>query len=137
MKNQLHRIATLIGLSALLGSALVAASSTAEVPFDFQVQDRAMPAGTYTVTKANDHGVINMINLETGESIFVSAPANKYGDAGVGKLVFRKYGSRYFLGQIWFAGQQIGQGTIAGASEKELIGIPAKTAPVLASIRLK
>jgi len=140
MKNQLHRMAAVIGFSALLGSALLGApygNSTAEIPFDFQVRDRALPAGTYTVSTAPGNGMLNMTNRETGESIFVSAPSNQYRKPGEGKIVFRKYGARYFLGEVCFASESVGHKTLLSNDEKELIGITVKSAPVLASIRLK
>jgi len=139
MKSNLYTIAAVIGISTLFGTALLAASgnSTAEIPFDFQIQDHTMHAGSYTVSPANGHGMYNVTNRETGESVFVSAPVNDVAKAGESKLAFRKYGERYFLAQIWFGGEAVGHGTVPGNSEKELIGIPAKNAPVLATIRLK
>ena len=137
MKNQFRHLAVAIGLSAVLGSALLIAQSNrgiANVPFEFQVQDRALPAGTYTVQEATASGVIMLRNEETGKAINILAPVPMSATSGDSKLVFNRYGDRYFLSQVWLGGD-VGHGLYKSHLEKEMAS--AKTPAVLASIRVK
>jgi hypothetical protein len=138
MKYQLNRLAVTIGLSAVMGSALLIAASgpkeTAEIPFDFQVKDHVMPAGTYSVQPMNNATTLVIRNEGTGESMITLAPLEKSGKAGDARLVFNRYGDRYFLAQVWFAYDGAGHGLIPSRAEKE---IAPDGAGVLASVRLK
>jgi len=43
----------------------------ANVPFDFIVGDKTLPAGTYTITKPTNAGALLIENVDSGESTFV------------------------------------------------------------------
>ena len=140
MNSNFSRVVMTLGLSAVLGSALLVAqgstAAVAEVPFGFQVAARELPAGTYAVDRMNHDGVFVIRNKETGEAAMaLTAPTSsgKYGDP---KLVFKHYGDRYFLSQIWLD-SATGNTLPPGRLEKEIMGSTTKTPPVLASIALK
>jgi hypothetical protein len=138
MKYQLNRLAVTIGLSAVMGSALLIAGAgakeTAEIPFDFQVKDRVLPAGTYSVQPMANSTALVIRNVGTGESIMALAPLPQLGKAGDAHLVFNRYGERYFLSQVWFGYEGAGHGLVQSRAEKE---IAPGGAGVLASVRLK
>jgi hypothetical protein len=94
--------------AAMLGTTGLYAQSgvAANVPFNFTADSVRMPAGEYTLTAINrTSGVIQMLNVATGESILVSAPgalATYKGKGGeTGKLIFHCYGDRYFFSEVW------------------------------------
>src|SRR5260370_14924374 len=95
------RLMMTIGLPAVLGSSLMLAQSgpagKADIPFGFYVRDTALPAGSYTVREANYPGIVQIVNNDTGKSILAMAPPNHSGNTADSKLVFHKYGDRYFL----------------------------------------
>jgi hypothetical protein len=71
----------------------------ANVPFDFTVANKLLPAGTYTLHRASTW-VIEIRNDD--KPIAVLTIANQDGNTSPngGKLVFHKYGDQYFLSEI-------------------------------------
>ena len=140
MKTNFRRLALTIGLAAIAGAALLMAGTsgrgTADIPFAFRVQDTELPQGTYVVAEMNVNGVLQIRNEDTGAAILVMAPARKLGTPGDPKLVFNRYGDRYFLSQVWFAGDDTGRTLNMGRLEKE-IARTGGTPGILASIRIK
>ncbi|HYU46692.1 MAG TPA: hypothetical protein VEK84_11025 [Terriglobales bacterium] len=121
MKRQ---AATFIILTLLAVPGLVNAQSRqvikAQVPFDFIVNGNILPAGecaieaqgegqTYLMVSSGSHKVLVLPNAT--ESLTVSAEP---------KLVFHRYGDRYFLSSISRQGNNRGYGLPAGKAEKEL-----------------
>jgi len=101
---------------ATLGTAGLYAQSgvVANVPFNFNVQSVKMPAGQYTlapITKTG--GVIQLMDVETRKSIMVIAPRtlSTYNGSSEesGKLIFHRYGDRYFFSEVWTSGGLRGQ----------------------------
>ncbi len=89
----------------MLGASSAKASTPllrADIPFDFMVGSATLPAGTYTVTEATP-GVLLIRNEKLGsDAAFVQAHSletTKPQDSG--KLIFNRYGNRYFLNQVW------------------------------------
>ena len=146
MKNQLKRLAMATGLSTLMGGALLLGSwdvnGHAEVPFDFQVNNRTMPAGHYEITEAStissayDSNVLVIRNMNTGASVIALAPSSKYNNRGQGKLVFKEFGNRYFLTEVAFQGESIGHGLTQSHVERELSRNGSMGQGVLASIHM-
>ena len=94
--------------AAMLGTSGLYAQTgvVADVPFNFTVDTVKMPAGEYTVQPLSTaNGVIQMLNVETGKSVLVSAPAslsNHKGQAAErGMIIFHRYGDRYFFSEVW------------------------------------
>jgi hypothetical protein len=71
----------------------------ANVPFDFTVSNKLLPAGTYTIHRASS-GLIEIRNHD--KPIAVLTIGNQDGNTSPngGKLVFHKYGDQYFLSEI-------------------------------------
>ncbi len=97
-----------INAIALLAIANVAMAGTsfaqsngvrANVPFDFTVGDKLLPAGTYTIKEQSNHLiVIQNHDKPTAAISLVDGDGNRSPDGG--KLKFHRYGSQYFLSEI-------------------------------------
>ncbi len=92
---------SVLALSLLLNvtGAHAQPAARANVPFAFKVGKKQMPAGTYTVQSKVGSNVIMVENVQTGTSALAlgrrESPAAK-----TDKLIFRRYGSQYFLTAI-------------------------------------
>jgi hypothetical protein len=67
-----------------------------QIPFDFTVQSKALPAGTYQVSYAAASSIL-IRSLDGRFHALTTTNAADGSPTGGGKLIFRKYGSQYFL----------------------------------------
>jgi hypothetical protein len=104
-----------IGLA--LASAAVANGQsgrqvTAQVPFEFILADQTLRSGQYQLNQANGAGDVLEIRNTAGKSqmMRLTSPvtANDRQDQRA-KLVFHRYGSTYFLSQVWLDGRSTGR----------------------------
>jgi len=96
-------------MAALLSVTLVNAQSgtpalRADIPFTFEMRGQSLPAGDYRVEFSFDAAYITVKTRENGtQSVigltFALAPSRRSDIEP--KLVFNKYGDRYFLSQVW------------------------------------
>ena len=93
-----------------------------KVPFDFMAGSANLPAGDYTVkTAAATTSVLMISRADANDTAFVAANAAQSADVQKEtKLVFNRYGGRYFLSQIWTAGSSRGKQLRKSAREKEM-----------------
>jgi hypothetical protein len=121
MKTALRNITMIIGLTAVLGSALLFAQneSKAKIPFDFQIaKGQTLPAGEYLVKLTGDTRMLTFRNVATGHSSIVLAHPFKSGSVEEPILTFRHDGERYRLESAWFAGVQGGYGPLGGKRDR-------------------
>lgn len=98
----------ILSLLVIVGLPLAQAQShrllTAHVPFDFYVRDRLMPAGTYAITPLSaDGALLRISSAENDAAVSVmtnSADPDRQHASGA-RLLFRRYGSQYFLAAAW------------------------------------
>jgi hypothetical protein len=130
MKRQVAKGLTMLMLvvGLALASAAVANGQsgrqvTAKIPFDFIVADRTLHSGQYEVVNANSAGeVLAIRSADRSEQLIrLSRPviANNRQDMGA-KLVFHRYGSTYFLSQVWTAGSNSGREFAKTKNERAL-----------------
>jgi hypothetical protein len=140
MKKQLF---ALLGLGVLLATASAYAQTInvkADVPFSFVVTTRTLPSGEYTLRSIEG---INHAVAITGESqkpsIFLVNPSGRQNSMAAslkGKLVFTRYGDRYFLSEIWMAGSHVGQKLLKSPREVEIArSETAEQVVILAELR--
>ncbi len=95
---------TSIALFALVSFVTVGSISAQEravkanVPFDFTVGDKLLPAGTYTISAENTN-VIKIQNSAKHVTLLSTATSDGK-ESKTGELVFNKYGDQYFLREI-------------------------------------
>jgi len=92
------------------------------VPFDFAAGRVNLPAGDYTVKATQSSAVIVLLNRNNPE-ISAIIPANAAAALDIqtqSKLVFNRYGDRYFLSQVWSEGSSRGKQLVKTDREKEM-----------------
>lgn len=102
-------------LTAIFASAAVstraqsAYSVRADVPFDFVVGDKTIPAGRIIAHGVSSAGQGRLSITNHAQGKLALRHGRKMVGAGIsnqGKLVFHKYGDRYFLAQICMPGYE-------------------------------
>ena len=118
-----HAVATLIlSLAGLTGLANSQSAPTivAEVPFNYIANGRAMPAGETRVKIENNGQAYLWIAAEERSAFAMPIWNESLKPAAETKLVFHRYGDRYFLAGVQRAGQTRNLELPAGSLEKEL-----------------
>ena len=122
-----NRFASLLVCGLLIGLAATSAHAQSpmkvNVPFDFTIVDTHLSAGQYTIVQAspqanpralmlrNADGIVRALSMGIRlESLKVNEP----------KLVFRKYGNKYFLSEVWLSAGDSGTEIRKGSHEREL-----------------
>jgi hypothetical protein len=124
MKKQVLALVGVLGLLLAAGSALAQTQKiTADVPFNFNVNQTNMPAGPYTISAVGDNGGVLLIQGNDSPKVKFVVPnrvdSSKKADRT--KLVFHCYGSDHcFLYQVWVGGMSQGRQLPASAVEKEV-----------------
>jgi hypothetical protein len=145
MKKTLY---TMIALLVLIGGMAVAAQAQtgsrtqliARIPFDFNVGNKSMPAGEYTVRQVNpssDRAVLQLSNHNGEATVMIQMnPVIARGKQETASLTFNRYGNQYFFAQAWMPGND-GLAANKSAAErgvqKEMAGIRARTETVALS----
>jgi hypothetical protein len=138
MKKQLF---ALVGLGLLLTAVSVSAQSLpikVNVPFNFTANKVTMPAGEYTIEPIGTSSARAL--LFSGSSahlrqIVLTLACESSTNVQQTKLVFHRYGDRYFLAQIWLQGDKIGQQLPKGKREAEVaLDYPAQQVELVAQI---
>jgi hypothetical protein len=122
MKKQLLILVSVLSLLLATGSAFAQSRSIkANVPFNFVINRTTMPAGAYTITSVGTGETLRVQGVDNKAIMLVNANYAQAGHASAKtKLVFRCYGDRYILSQIWTEGSDRGRQLPKAAAESEL-----------------
>lgn len=114
-KNSLRNFLMLVLLLAAATTAAQAQSSeriSVNVPFDFVVGAKTLPAGDYTIMRIGRDSAGTLLvrsadgrNSELIQTNGVQAAATQK----AARLDFHRYGNRYFLFQLWTPGSNAGR----------------------------
>jgi len=132
MKKQVVKTLTQISLLAVIATVAAVGSAQgqspanairADIPFDFTVADKKLPAGDYSIRR---------LQQEIGDSVLVVSSANGRLNAlrltgpvdtqspkDKETLVFHRYGDQYFLSEVWPAGATTGRIFSESRGERE------------------
>ncbi len=138
MKNQLFAF---IGLGLLLATASAYAQTgvvKANVPFNFIVSNTEIPAGQYTVESLGVSGTAMAIQSPDSKIVkmVLAQPCESLQKQTTTKLVFHRYGTQYFLAQIWSAGNNRGIELPRSGRESEVaMDYPAQSVVLVATLR--
>ena len=110
---------TTIAILVLVGSMAAAAQAQTahraavrvSIPFQFNAGNTTMPAGDYLVRQLNtDSGAatLQLSRKDGGANVII----NMIGSIGDGQamtnVMFRRYGDRYYFGEVWIDGDKDG-----------------------------
>lgn len=142
MKKQVY---TLIAMIFLVGSMAVAAQAQTSrhaelrgiIPFQFNVGNKTLPAGEYTFRQLNpdsDSALLQIISRDSGASAIVHMITAIAKAEDTTRVVFHRYGTRYFFAEVWVDGENSGlqapKTSAERVTERELAGINVKTETV-------
>jgi hypothetical protein len=95
-------VGILLALASVFATGAASAADRAvqaNVPFDFTVGDRLLPAGTYTIGSLTS-GVIVIRSKDNKFSLMTTTSPDSNESVHGGKLVFDRYGDQYFLSEV-------------------------------------
>jgi hypothetical protein len=108
MKLRLFANATLLGLLLMpLANAQLSLGVQGKIPFEFRIGDQTLPAGEYKFVQHNagSSQLILMRNLDykSTPTMFISSSVEAKASVSSEppRLVFHRYGTTYFLSQLW------------------------------------
>ena len=103
-------LAALVLVTAVASANAQTARATANVPFEFVVGSKTLPAAQYTISDMSGPQVVKISARKENASLFATTiPLSRNASDDKGKLVFHRYGNRYFLAEIWSPGERQGQ----------------------------
>jgi len=128
MPQQILRSLTMLTLvvGLTLVTAVVSANaqsarvSTARIPFEFNVGDKALPAGQYLVKTITESGEAVMISNDNGGSVRLTHSIRSSKTPARGKLVFHRYGDTYYLSEVWNKGEMTGRQLFRSKQERNI-----------------
>ena len=103
MKKQiLNAVITLSVIAALsiAGFAGLDGKLEANIPFDFMVGGKKLPAGKYTVGESGAGATLMVRNWEKRQAAVSITQGLQVRDGSKPQLVFRRYGNQYFLAKV-------------------------------------
>jgi hypothetical protein len=122
------------------GSGASAQSPTlhvvADIPFDFRSGSEIMPAGRYDIQTLSSHVLMVRGSTQNRSQLLIAMDAIAFHPSDRGKLVFHRYGNKYFLYQVWSPGQSNGFELPKGHAEKEAIRAANTPAPTTTELAL-
>jgi hypothetical protein len=129
-KRHLLALFVMVGLLAVGPLYAQTGEVKAAIPFDFTAGNMSLPAGEYSITPRTDGGIL-CVSGTVSNGFIRSHPVETVEAAATTKLVFRQYGDRYFLYQIWVQGNNRGRELPMTRLEKEMA---SKAEPTLVAV---
>jgi len=122
MKNLIFNYLRVLCACAILAVSSLSAQSgrrmIANVPFDFTVMGHHLRAGSYSLTTNLIQGTVFVRGEENDSAMFALTIATQAPQSQIQpKLVFNRYGDRYFLAQVW--PPETDQGRLLPTSKEE------------------
>ena len=126
MKNQVLTAAIFVLVLLTFSPAKAQGNNdhlTANIPFDFNVRGKSLPAGEYIVNVLNhtSSAAVLQISRKTGRGTVMvhtnGVIGSKREDA---TLIFRRYGNQYFLAQAWMPSDADGFSIAKSKAERAL-----------------
>jgi len=94
-----------------------------QIPFDFNVKGKTLPAGEYEVRRINDEPIgllIRNMHDKHDNVVFETEPKQDRSITKRDELIFTRYGDSYFLSEVVTAGEQTGEEISPSHREREL-----------------
>lgn len=134
MKINLSNVVTKTGLlfAIVLATAVISTQAQSlayrirvNIPFDFSIADKKLPAGQYSIGRARVNSDDTVLSVLDGnghsKELYVSIPVSSFSAKNKATLIFHRYGDQYFLYQVWSAGETTGRQFSRSSAEREIL----------------
>lgn len=121
MKTLGLAILFVVGSTVLLSQPAIRIK--ADIPFAFELANHKVPAGEYTITaQQGERSLLVSTSSEFIASVLRNFDLGRRGvkDGAEIKLVFNKYGDRYFLSEVW-APNDAAHGLLKSKNERTMV----------------
>ena len=127
----MRRIFTAIVATAFLALTITAPARAqlpgtamrADIPFDFIVNGKTLPAGNYEVKRLNDEPeglIIRSVDNKHDHAVFETESTQQNRMPRHDQIVFDRYGDTYFLSEVLTGGMETGRRLAPTRAEREL-----------------
>lgn len=124
-KTMLQKTLTVFaGVCLLAASTMLSQNRGAlkvKVPFQFSVKDVQLPAGEYAIEKWAGGGVLLTSKDGAIRKVILATPAESPTTRAKTRVLFRRYGSDYFLSQVWVGSEGWGFEIPVSKVERDVI----------------
>ena len=138
IKLGLLAVIAIVGAGTSAKAQSLESRLTANIPFDFTVSNKKLPAGEYWIgraTQKNGDAVVRISSVDGHANISrLTNPVLTSSPKRQAMLIFHRYGDEYFLFQIWPAGATDGRVLPKSRSERE---VENKTNDAIGRVGLK
>jgi hypothetical protein len=130
MTKKLYSMFAMLSLTLMLAVVSVQAQSgrkvEVNVPFDFSLGNKTLPAGAYSIREYSQNSIL--IASADGKThvlaMTLGTPQSDVTESALSaRLIFRQYGNQYFLAQIWMTtgsdGRELNQSDAERRAAKE------------------
>ena len=128
-KQALTMLNVLLMLTALSISVQSQQRVVINIPFNFIVGQKTLPAGEYGFKRIKiDSETVWLVQSRDRRAsiLFMTIPVRAAAIQEETKLIFHRYGGQYFLSQIWTPGDNTGRELLKPRLERELAKNPAE-----------
>jgi len=122
MKKYLLTIALALPLLMTAAASAKAVHMRVIVPFNFIAAGTTLPAGEYDIQSFGTEGkLLSIHNRNSSAGILVfSNSCESLNASSHTKVVFHRFGDRYFLAELWVQGHNTGNQVAPASYEKEV-----------------
>ena len=116
-------LALIVGLafvSAVVSAKGQSTQAVAKVPFEFIVGDKTLPSGQYTVRAVSDTNKAALMIRGKSSAIRLTNEIQPNPNKTEARLVFHRYGERYFLSEVWMGGDSAGRHLLQSGQERSI-----------------
>jgi len=117
-------LALLLPLVATRANAQSTRELVANMPFDFTVCQQQLPAGKYKVRPISSASAnVLLVRSEDNRAAEIVCTNSVQSTKPVanGKLIFNRYGDQYFLSEMWFPGERVGNQLVKSEREEAVL----------------
>ena len=150
--KNLAKIGLLVALIVIATGATANAQSLqyplkANIPFDFNVGNKKLPAGKYSFQRAQPSSgdlIVQISSIQGHTTVNqTTMPKLTFTPNNKGVLIFHRYGDEYFLAQVWPASSETGRELVKSRAERDVqrkthdyVGMAATKAPQVETITI-
>ena len=123
MRKQLLGLATFVVFITLAVGSLQAQTGyriQTNIPFDFTAGQTSLRAGIYAVEMISENALLVRSIDGTNRVLLLARQADSRGTQKPARIIFNRYGDRYFLSQAWVSGGDVGRELHPSGAERRL-----------------